>query len=294
MLFGVLELQHPELLLRLLQPGPDLPLEAAVVFGHQHRRRVGKFLAQRVTLDHRVLQPAVDIPHAVAGGFGGRRVRPVGIEVGGKDIEIFRAEVGATPLGRAQLLLIGGDLVLEEALRILHVDAVRPGGAFHENRQQGLHHVMRQLGALVAVGDGEQVSGLRLHLNCLGEALQQAFAVRRAGGTEVEVGLRDQLLEVGSAEQGPLQHFELAGRGRIGRQPTQQRGQDRIRIDIQARARLVLVWHQIDADPPCAADQPGYEHADPAAAPGSPRVLRNQELKGIHGGAAVLRTRIAE
>ena len=211
-------------------------------FGHQHRRRIGKFLAQRVTLDHRVLQPAVDIPHVVAGGFRRRRVRPVGIQVRRQDIEIFGAEVGATPLGRPQLLLVGGDLVLEEALRILHVDAVRACGALDENRQQGLHHVMRQLGARVAVGDGEQVPGLRLHLNCLGEALQQPLAVRWTGGTEVEVGLRDQLLEVGPAEQGTLQHFELAGRGGIGRQPTQQWGQDGIRHRHTAERSTQTGW----------------------------------------------------
>ena len=126
------ELQDSELLLRLLQFGPDLTLGG--VFGHQHRRRIGKFLAQGVTFDHRILQPAIAIPH----------------------IGIFGAEVGATPLGCPQLLLIGEDLVLKEALRILHVDAVRACGALDENRQQGLHHVMRRLGARVAVGNGEQ------------------------------------------------------------------------------------------------------------------------------------------
>ena len=55
------------------------------------------------------------------------------------------------------------DLVLQEAARIVHVRAVAAGGALDEDRQQRLHHVVRQLRVRVAIGDGEQVPGLRHH-----------------------------------------------------------------------------------------------------------------------------------
>ena len=273
MLFGVPEQEHLELLLGLLHLGPNLTLNAGVVLGHQHRRRLRQFVAQRVALDQRVLQPAVHFAQAVAGALRRRVVRAVRIEVGRQDVDILEAEVGTALLGCPQLLLVGRDLVLEEALRILHVGAVRSRGAFDEDRQQCLHHVVRQLWARAAVGDGEEVPGLRRHLDVGRQALQQTLAVGRAGDAEVEIGLRDQLLEVGPAEQGALQHFKLADRGGVSRQAAQQRREDRIGIDIQPRTQLILVGHQIDADPADAADQPGDEDADPAAAPRGARIL---------------------
>ncbi len=67
------------------------------------------------------------------------------IRIGGKEVDVFGAELGAAFLGSAELLLVGGDLMIEEAPGVLHVAAVRAGRALDEDVQQRLDHVVREL-----------------------------------------------------------------------------------------------------------------------------------------------------
>ena len=64
-------------------------------------------------------------------------------------------------LGGAQLIAVGGDLVVEKALRAVHLGAAAACRLLGEDRQQRLHHVFGRLRIFVAIADGHQVGGDR-------------------------------------------------------------------------------------------------------------------------------------
>ena len=104
-----------------------------------------------------------------------------------------------------------------------------------EDGEQALHHVARRGRVGVLIRDREQVLGLRLDRDRIRQRANERFLVRRGTCARVEVGHMDQFFEVRPAEQGALNHIELLSRIDLDCDTAQQRPQETVRIDIDAR-----------------------------------------------------------
>ena len=226
-------------------------------------------------LDHRgagLIEPGVGVSRA---GRGVRRaVR--------NDVRILPGQIRPALFGGAQLIAIGGDLLVEKVLRAVHLVAAAAGGFFGEDRQQRLHHVLGHLRIAIPVGDGHQVRGDWPHLDALGQPLVERVLLLGSGQLRVEIGQVDELLEIGPAEQGALQKIEMTRRVGIGRQAVQQRGQQRIDIEIDARGRFVFGRDKGDRDPADRAHQPGDADGEPLLPPQRQHDRHGLRLDRIH------------
>ena len=221
-----------------------------------------ELLLEHVVAQRGVLHALLELGDRAARGFQARHA-----VVRGQQVHVPGAELGTLGLGQPQLLFVLSDLLIEELPRVLHVGAVGAGLALDEDGQELLHHVVGQLGAGVAVGDGEQVAGLRGDLDALGQAEHHALHVRRAGDLQFQIGLGDQLFEVGPAEGRVLEHVELADHGAFQRDAAQQRRQHRVGVDIDTRGGLVLIGNRGHGEPAGDAQHPGDGDREPALAP---------------------------
>ncbi len=148
----------------------------------------------------------------------------------------------------------------------LELAAVGRRGRLDEEVEQRLHHVARHLWIAVAVFDGEEVAGLRPDLDLPAEVLDHALAPLDAVDAQVEIGARDHALDVWAAQQGPLQHLDLARRRAVDGDAAQQRAEDSVRIGVHTRGRQILVRHEQHGDPAGDADEPGEQQGLPAVA----------------------------
>ena len=164
MLLGVAQPQ-------LGQPGlglGELLVSSAAEPGRHGVSESSASVAGMVDISRRIMSRLVSTSFSwpsSASVLSARGLQPRHAGIRGQQVDVLGAELGPPRLGLAQLPLVLGDLLLQERPAVLHVGAVGADLALDEDRQDALHHVVGQLGCGVAVGDGEQVAGLRRDLD---------------------------------------------------------------------------------------------------------------------------------
>jgi len=136
-----------------------------------------------------------------------------------------------------------------------------------------LHHALSTLGPRVGIGQGEQIAALgRADAEILGQLRDERLPLLRRVHLQVHVGHGDQLLDVGTTDQGAAKHGDLLIDVGLDGKTRHQRAQHGLRVDENARAGFVLVRHLVDHDARNDADDPGERKAPPPEAPHAAQV----------------------
>ncbi len=204
--------------------------------------------------------------------------RHVGV---GQDLAVGLAELRAPRFRRPQLLLIARDLLLQEPPRIVHVGAVVPGRGLGKHRQHRLHHVLGRDRVGVLIGNVEQVRPLQPDMDVARQAAEQPFLVFRRPRLVIEIGQVDHLLQVRPAQERALHVVELLQRIGLHRNPAQERRQQAVDVDINARRGFIDVRDAEHRRPADRADEPADPRRDPLAPPDSLQVEKDQ--LPVHG-----------
>ena len=175
--------------------------------------------------------------------------------------------------GLLQLLVVVPDLLVEELAGAVGAGAAFAQALLDEDRNGGLHHVTRLLGFGVAKRDRVQILAEDRARDLQRSAGIVDEGLGRLARARVEIGLADDLLDVGPAEKRAAQNRRLLAGVREYGHPGHQRPQHRLRIDIDARRRFVLVRQA--EHPDCTDDHhdPGDGQPEPATLPHAPQVV---------------------
>jgi hypothetical protein len=185
-------------------------------------------------------------------------------------------------LGGAQLIAVGGNLVVEKALRAVHLGAAAARRLLGKDRQQRLDHVFGGLRVFAAIADGHQVGGDRGDVDVARQAFVQVFFFPRRRDPNIEIGQTDELFQIWPAQQRALEEIEMPRRVGVRRQAMQQRRQQRVGIQINAGRRFVFCRNERDPDPPRGADQPSDADGEPFLPPQDPDDRHRLRLERIH------------
>jgi hypothetical protein len=151
------------------------------------------------------------------------------------DIRIFFSQIRPSLLGGTQLISIRGDLVVQETLCAVHVSSVAAGHLLGEDCQQRLNDILCQDRITVAIGESQQVLGNWSDLEIGAQVFEQRLFFLGGPDPGVEIGEPDQLFQIGPAQQCAQHEVEMTAGVGIRGQPVQERGQERIGIEIDSR-----------------------------------------------------------
>ena len=153
----------------------------------------------------------------------------------GDDVRVLLRQLGSPLLGGPQLVSIRVDFGVQETLRVIHIGSAASRRLLGEDCQQRLDDVLRRVGILVAIRQGQQIQRHRCDRNIARQPLIQRLFLLGVGNSDVQIGQPDELLQVRPAQERPLHKIELAGRICIRGQAPQQRRQQGIGIEIDPR-----------------------------------------------------------
>ena len=247
--------------------------------GQQRRRLAGKFALVRIP---RLLGPPQFEPRA---GDVVSQLRHLGEEVLAdlpalaRHAHVLELEFLEPRFRQLQALLIPLDLLVEEldgAARILPL-VVEAG--FDKDGEHGLDDVLCLLRLRVPIGnDVDVVRDVAGELDRPHQVVDQVVALGVGLDAEIEVRHANQLLDIGPADQRPAHQRDLLVEIRLDGESRHDRPQQRLRVDIDASARLEFFRNAIhDGDADYRGD-PGGRQPDPAAVPHGAQV-RNRALK---------------
>ena len=164
------------------------------------------------------------------------------LAIGRLHVDVAQPEFLQPRLGFLELGLVDLDLLVDEDLGRVGVLAGGAQARLDEDRDQRLHDALRPVGVGSRIGQRVEVVARRaLDLQRLHQRVDQRFLLGLGIGLQVEVGHAHELLDVRPADQRAAQHDDLLVDVGLHRQAGHQRLQDRLGVDVDARARLVLV-----------------------------------------------------
>ena len=174
------------------------------------------------------------------------------------------------------------DLILDEALGDIKTPAVLADVAFHEDRQQGLNHVMGALRFGIGVGDGEKVVPGGQDRRSFPKPFEEKIHCSGRGGRQVVVRRSRHLLQVGPGEQYLLHQAHLCRHVVLHRNAAHQRLQHIGGVDVDARRGLVAVGDQDDRGPADDGNHRRDQARRPAPLPDGADIVDSRCVKIIH------------
>jgi hypothetical protein len=248
--------------------------------GGQLRRLGGQLALEGVARVLGGVQVGLELGHLLGQGRHAREVVLVGHA---REAEILELEFLQPVLGRGELGLVLGDLLVDELGGVFGVALLPHRARAHEQ----LHEVLDQaLGALrvdVAVADRVQVAGARrLDLDLAHQQGDLGFTV--GGHGEADLGHVEQALDVGARDEGARQHAHLLVHVGLHDQAGHQGLQDGLGVDVDLGVGLVAVGHHRDHHHEGDAHGPCDQHADPAPAPDLAAQAFHEISHSLHAG----------
>lgn len=182
--------------------------------------------------------------------------------------EILQPELLQAIFSGVERLLVMLDLVVEEADGGTRVLTLVAQARLDEDRHQRLDDLARLLGIGVAIGDQVQILPRAAgELDRAGHRFDQLVTATVARDAQVEVRHPHDLLDVRPADEGPADEPHLLIDIRRDRQAGEQRLQQRLGVDEDARAGFESFWNAVHHGHAHERCDPCSHQADPPAVP---------------------------
>jgi hypothetical protein len=202
--------------------------------------------------------------------------------------EVAQLERLQLALGLLQTTLVSLELLVDEGARLLGVTLLGPDIGFDEQRHQVLHQQLCALAVGVAVREAVDVVAPRTHdLDLLHQRIDHLVDVTRALACQIEVGLLDQLFDVGPRDQRAKQQRHGLVDVEIHGEIAHQRAQHGLGVEIDARRGLVLVGDARHDHGGQGADDPRRQQAIPPLVPHAMQRRGDVIQQFLHGINAV-------
>jgi hypothetical protein len=266
-LLGVLHAQAVEVLVQGGDPAIEFGTVTRASDGGEHRLVAGKLRFDRLAGLLRLRQ----FQFGAGQGFARRgQLATVVLTFAGQQVVMLEAKVFDRVLGAQEALFIALDLFVDELHCFLRIAALALEAAFHEDGEQGLHHIAHLARIGVGVAEGIDIIGAgagAVDLDAFQQLVHHIVALPRCHRAHVKVYHAQDAFDIGPAKQGAAHDrhllFNIGHAGHAGHQWLEYA----LRVDEHTRRALILVGQRIDLGPARQHEQPADAKARPTVFP---------------------------